>query len=144
MDKDEQRRRPRKRTLYNARVVFNNRFSTIECTVRDLSEAGARISFPHPTPLPPEVELEIFKIGQSFRARVMWSEEKSHGLMFINEGTQVVVLPRATSQPSREGVIQAILDEARHRIAQEVGVPPETVRLKLEIASWEGTPLKGP
>jgi hypothetical protein len=60
-------------------VVFNNRFSLIECTVRDLSDTGAQIAFAHPVTLPPEVELEIPRKELSTRARVMWSDGKTHG-----------------------------------------------------------------
>ncbi len=128
----EQRRAPRKRTLYDARVVFNNRFSIIECTVRDISDTGARISFPHSTPLPPEVELEIFRTGQSFRARVMWSSGNQHGLMFIDETGQNTVPAQEPLLPSH-ATIQAIVDEARARIAHAAGVSPDAVTLKLEI-----------
>ena len=69
----EHRRSPRTRTILQGRVVFNNRFSLIECTVRDLSETGAQITFSHPVSLPPELELEIPKKGLSTRAKVMWS-----------------------------------------------------------------------
>jgi hypothetical protein len=44
----EQRRSSRNRTLLQGRVVFNNRFSLLDCTVRDLSETGAQIAFAHP------------------------------------------------------------------------------------------------
>ncbi len=119
---EEQRRSPRKRTLLEARVVFNNRFSIIECTVRDMSATGAKIAFPRATPIPEEIELEIPKTGQSRRARVMWSDGKHHGLMFLDEvGSEV---PAA---------IQVVIDDARQRIAKLAGVPPEAVRLRLEI-----------
>ena len=144
MDKGDQRRAPRKRVLYEGRVVFNNRFSIIECTVRDLSATGAKIAFPHATPLPSEVELEIFKTRQNFRARVMWSDGKTHGLMFIDQAGTRLPPPETSPQAiapegalQRSGIptseIQAIVDEARHRIAQLAGVAPEAVRLKLEI-----------
>ncbi|MDQ4135074.1 MAG: PilZ domain-containing protein, partial [Pseudomonadota bacterium] len=59
MDWAERRNSERKRTLLQGRVVFNNRFSTIECTVKDLSGTGAQIAFEHPTEIPRQVELEI-------------------------------------------------------------------------------------
>ena len=141
---NDQRRASRKRVLYEGRVVFNNRYSIIECTIRDISATGAKIAFPHTTPLLPEVELEIFKTQQNFRARVMWSDGKSHGLMFIDQTGKGRTLPEITPQAialeaapqSRSATtieIQAVIDETRHRIAQLAGVAPQAVRLKLDI-----------
>ncbi len=52
MDWAERRNSERKCTLLQGRVVFNNRFSTIQCTVKDLSGTGAQIVFEHPTEIP--------------------------------------------------------------------------------------------
>src|SRR5215211_885439 len=114
---EEQRRAPRRRVLLDGRVIFNNRFSIIECTIRDLSDTGAKVVFQHPTPLPPEVGLEIFKTGESFQARVVRSDGKTHGLMFVREEGQGTRPPEAAPAPASTGPIQAIVDEARYRIA---------------------------
>jgi hypothetical protein len=145
----EHRSAPRTRTILQGRVVFNNRFSLIECIVRDLSDSGAQIAFSHPVTLPPELELEIPKKQLSTRARVMWSNGKVHGLLFL--GTAQAEVP-SNSPPSLEGSetrdnslplednpssstlgIHDVLREARNQIAQIAGVPVEAVRLKLEI-----------
>ena len=55
----DRRNSTRKRSLLNGRIVFNNRRSVIECTIRDISETGAKILFSHPTPIPAEFELDI-------------------------------------------------------------------------------------
>jgi hypothetical protein len=147
---DQRRSNKRVRTLLDGRIVFNDRFSLIECTVRDLSDTGAQIAFAHPIEPPPEFELEIPKKGLSVRARVMWSKGKQHGVMFIEGAHEKAhsevhvsrddtspptgsVPEQAVSAPSSSRV-QEILDEARHQIAQAMGVPAEAIRLKLEIA----------
>ena len=144
----DQRRSRRARTLLQGRVVFNNRFSLIECVVRDISDTGAQISFSHPVELPPELELEIPKKGLSTQAKVMWSDGKNHGLMFIGGALEAThdsspALPESDtpgrSSPQEASIstppdrIQDVLEEARRRIAQLAGVPADTVRLKLEI-----------
>jgi len=143
----EHRRSQRTRTILQGRVVLNNRFSLLECTVRDLSETGAQIAFAHPVTLPSEVELEIPTKRLSTPAKVMWSNGKTHGLMFL--GAAHEQSPSATSAPSVMALstsspqepdddgdsvkIQDVLEEARARIARIAGVAAETVRLKLEI-----------
>ncbi|MXQ10677.1 PilZ domain-containing protein [Microvirga makkahensis] len=134
----------RVRTLLDARVIFNNRFSLIECTVRNLSETGARIAFSHPTEIPPEFELEIPSRKISVKAKAVWSDGKEHGVAFI-EGSQGTALGASLPQriadqgQAESGIskssVEDILNEARHRIAEAMGIPSETVKLKLEITS---------
>jgi hypothetical protein len=146
---DQRRLSKRARTLLEGRIVFNNRFSLIQCTIRDISDTGAQIYFAHPVAIPQEFELEIPKRGLSVRARVMWSREKSHGVEFIEDPYENLLeeAPDAQREPNVPGngssadllpneagvAIQDIVDAARRRIAQIAGVPAETVRLKLEI-----------
>jgi hypothetical protein len=143
----EQRSSKRQRTLLEGRIVFNNRFSLIECRVRDLSDTGARIMFEHPVTIPPEFELEIPSRELSAWARVMWSNGREHGIRFT-EGPQANLssgasTPVENTQPQDGGVpertltdntkLQEILDEAQRRIAQITGVPADSIRLKLEV-----------
>jgi hypothetical protein len=153
----EHRRSPRTRTILQGRVVFNNRFSLIECTVRDLSDTGAQITFSHPVSLPSELELEIPKKGLSTRANVMWSNGIHHGLMFLEAaqdeardsspapyGETMAPDKRSPQEDEIDGpalTIQDVLEEARSRIAHIAGVPAEMVRLKLEIDFWASSDL---
>jgi PilZ domain-containing protein len=133
----EQRRASiRLRTLLEGRILLGSRVSPVECTVRDISEKGARITFVKPVPLPPEFELQVPKRKISRQVRVVWSNEKSHGLMFVEEQeaggpmeASAGVKPAAPESPE----IPAILAEARARIAQHLGIPVDAVRLKAEI-----------
>jgi hypothetical protein len=132
----EQRRASiRLRTLLEGRVLLGSRVSPVECTVRDISETGARITFVKPVPLPPEFELQVPKRKISRQVRVVWSNEKSHGLMFVEQDSggpaeaSAGVKPAAPEPPE----IPAILAEARVRIAQHLGIPVDAVRLKAEI-----------
>ena len=45
--KDQSGRLPRRRTLKNGRIVFNDRNSTIDCTVHNLSKNGALLPLPN-------------------------------------------------------------------------------------------------
>jgi hypothetical protein len=145
----EHRRSQRTRTILQGRVVLNNRFSLLECIVRDLSDTGAQIAFAHPVTLPSEIELEVPKRSLSIRAEVMWSNGTTHGLMFLNgahepahHGSLALATepePLTTNSLQDSGAdgssptIQDVLEEARTRIARIAGVSAETVRLRLEI-----------
>ncbi len=85
MNEKDNRSSQRRRTVLTGRVVFNNRSSVLDCTVRDLSETGARISFAAVSELPPEFELEIPNKGQRVQARLMWSRGATHGVMFVQD-----------------------------------------------------------
>lgn len=139
----DRRNSTRKRTLLKGRIIFNNRCSVIECTIRDISETGAKISFAHPTPLPAEFELDIPSKGPPVRARVMWSNGKECGV-FFGRGTETSSAPQSTDAESTRTTngrvdalaspdLQSILNEARQRIAQLIGVPVDAVQLKVEI-----------
>ena len=79
-----QERRSSKRwgAYFKARIVFNNRSSVLDCTVRDLSDTGAGISFASVSPIPTEFELEIPAKGFRVHARPVWSRGANHGVMF--------------------------------------------------------------
>lgn len=141
----ERRSSTRKRSLLNGRIVFNNRCSVIECTIRDISETGAKISFAHPTPIPAEFELDIPSKGSPVRARVMWSNGKECGVLFggrtetsgASRGadTQQTPLASGRTEDLVPHEVQTILNEARQRIAQLSGVPVDAVKLTVEIGS---------
>jgi hypothetical protein len=143
----DQRSSKRHRTFLDGRIIFNNRCSVINCTVRDVSDTGARVAFGHIILIPTEFELEIPKKGLFVWARVMWSNGKEHGVKFttgpqaavINEASKVLDESRShgsnVPEPSAPdgAIIQKILDEAQHQIARAMRAPADTVQLKLEI-----------
>ena len=67
------------------RIVFNSRSSVLDCTVRDLSDTGAGISFADVSPIPKEFELEIPARGIRAYGRLMWSRGANHGVMFLEK-----------------------------------------------------------
>ena len=133
---DQRRASTRLRTLLEGRVLLAGRLSPVECTVRDISDRGARITLAHSVPLPPEFELQIAKKKLFRQVRVVWSNEKSHGLMFMEEldasGSADAPAGGRTAAPEAPEV-PGILAAARERIAQHLGVPVDAVRLKAEM-----------
>ncbi len=82
----ERRRMPRGRTYLGTQIAFNRRSSTLDCLMRNRSEAGGRIVFSGPTPLPGEFDLTIHREGLSRRARVVWRQESAAGVEFLPTG----------------------------------------------------------
>lgn len=72
----------RRKMLKEGKVVLSN-WTTIDCTIRDLSNTGARLTFSAPTGLPDEIKL-LFVSGQRMRdAKTIWQKGLSAGLEFV-------------------------------------------------------------
>jgi hypothetical protein len=89
----ENRSKKRWRTVLKGQVVFNNRSSVLDCSVQDLSETGARICFTDAVEVPPEFDLEIPSRRLRISARLIWSREASHGVMFLEKAKAGTVPP---------------------------------------------------
>jgi len=138
MNSLEQRRAsPRSRTLLKGHIIYNSGVSRMECIVRDLSEAGARIVFAQPVKVPPEFELQIPKKKIVRRAQVIWYDGRHHGVMFLKatEGASDMAPPVSSPLPLGEEAsgVSEILREARQRIARVLGVPANVIQLRLEL-----------
>ena len=130
MTSHKERAHPRMRTLLNGKIVFNNRFSVMECMICDLSEGGARIEFATPFEPPQVFELEAPKKNLRVWGRRVWSGGKQHGVAFFEPGENPEMKP-VTDDASAN--LQRILDAARLEIAGALGVPVAQVKLSLEL-----------
>jgi hypothetical protein len=80
---EERRGETRPRTLKSAKIVFNLRFSVINCTVRNMSPHGAKLIVGTQLGIPAEFDLE-FKAGGPARAcAVRWRKENEIGVAFV-------------------------------------------------------------
>jgi hypothetical protein len=79
---EERRRTPRHKSLLRGRIYYNNRNSSVECLVRDISPHGARLVFVGDLIIPEQVELYIPHREQSYRAHVVWQREGEAGVAF--------------------------------------------------------------
>jgi hypothetical protein len=137
----DKRRSRRARSLLKGQIIFNNRFSIVDCSIRDISDTGARIAFAHPIDIPREFELDIPKKGSVVRARVVWSNGNEHGVVFDSEPQiqgPTSPLPHHRTALDRTDIeIQDILEEARRRIADLTRAPVNAVKLSLHIEQPE-------
>ncbi|HWA18069.1 MAG TPA: PilZ domain-containing protein [Devosia sp.] len=65
---DEKRASPRRRVLKAGRIVFNDKQSVINCTVRNLSETGALLKVENALSVPSEFTLRFDESSASCRA----------------------------------------------------------------------------
>jgi hypothetical protein len=83
---DERRGKLRARTLKAARIAFNDRASSIDCTVRNLSDRGACLQVASPIGVPDNFDL-VFEADHSRQpCRVVWRKDSRIGVTFAKDG----------------------------------------------------------
>ena len=73
---------PRYRARMRGRIVFDNGRTVIDCQVRDLSDAGAKLSVHAPFECPDKVTLELVD-GPSYECRVIRHGKTDLGVAFV-------------------------------------------------------------
>lgn len=74
----------RRRVLKRGALILNNGFSRIDCTIRDISEGGARIVTDSMINLPKHIELLVTESGEKYTAQTRWQKDRQSGLMFVH------------------------------------------------------------
>lgn len=83
-----QPRPSRTRTFLKGIVYYDNRRASIDCTVRDMSETGARIVFSTPVIVPDNLELYIPQKQVTLPVRVRRRDEREIGVSFDEQRTE--------------------------------------------------------
>jgi PilZ domain len=84
---EERRQKFRRRCLLGARVIFNNRRSTVTCTVKNLSGTGALLNFGEMINIPDDIEILLDKRSTLAAATVVWRSERNLGIAFAHDQT---------------------------------------------------------
>jgi hypothetical protein len=122
---DERRIGTRHKSFLQGRIYYNNRRASIDCLVRDISPAGARLKFSGPVTMPELVELYIPNKDEFYRAQVQWNRGEEIGVHFIRE--------EAESAPAVGVLPEANLAERMQKLEAEVAALKRLVReLKAE------------
>jgi hypothetical protein len=79
----ERRKTVRQRSYLGGQIAFNGRYSTMDCTVRNISSGGARVAFPDTVVLPQDLDLAVRQKGLNARARVVWRSATEMGVSFL-------------------------------------------------------------
>jgi hypothetical protein len=93
----EHRSHLRQKTFLQGRVYFNNRRSSLDCIVRDMSDEGARLKVSNSVALPEVVELHIPNRDETYRAKIQWRSGDELGLTFDQKGESPSLVPNAPS-----------------------------------------------
>jgi hypothetical protein len=76
----ERRALARHKTFIKGRIYFNNRLSSMDCIVRDITDIGARLEASESVALPDAFELYLPTKDEHFRARVEWRKGSHLGV----------------------------------------------------------------
>jgi hypothetical protein len=78
----DRRQSARDRVIFGGVAEINERGSTMDCVVRNISEGGACVEFGETAKLPEEMRLTIARKGRSFFAKMIWRQADRIGLAF--------------------------------------------------------------
>lgn len=80
-DSEEKRRAPRLKAFKAGRIVFNHGGSTIDCTIRNLSDTGAKLVLEQALLAPDQFQLQ-FQDGLLRSCTVRWRKLTEIGVSF--------------------------------------------------------------
>lgn len=80
----ELRAAERGRSLLKAKIIFNNRMSTVDCIIKNISAGGARIAVGSTLSLPNEFDLDVPLKGKTYRAQMRWRDAENIGVEFTD------------------------------------------------------------
>ena len=79
----ERRREPRWPSYYRGCISFANRFSTVDCIVRNASAGGFRLAVHNGAFLPDEFDLAIPRKSIEMRVRSRWRNPEAMGVEVV-------------------------------------------------------------
>ena len=96
-------REPRKRTCLNGKLAYGDGMLgsegafTLDCTIHDISDGGAKVVLTHLQSLPPVLYLIVVKYCIAYKAQVVWQRFPARGLRFLNTYKLGIDLPEEVS-----------------------------------------------
>jgi hypothetical protein len=115
----DRRQSMRDKVIYGGVASVNDRGSTVDCVVRNISEGGACVEFEQTAKLPEEMRLTIARKGRSFFARMIWRQANKVGLAFRTMTASGV--PESTDLDERLRRSEQKKRQLQHRINELLG-----------------------
>lgn len=112
----ERRQSIRGRTYLGGKVVFNHRYSSMDCLIRNLSADGARLNISASVTIPEELDLEFGQSRDTRRIRVVWRKGDELGVVFADRSGTSEVIPLDVHRKLRAA--EAERDHLRARLAE--------------------------
>ncbi len=85
---DNKRVRPRTRVLKGAKIVAMTNWSLIDCTIRDMSETGAKLICKDQASIANEFRFLVPHDNTICNAKVVWRRGEMIGIQFTSEKTR--------------------------------------------------------
>jgi hypothetical protein len=123
----ERRRSARSKSFLRGCVLFNNGRSALDCLVRDVSAAGARLIFTEPAAIPDTVDLHIPQKDKTLHAHVQWREGQEIGVTFAAASP--------TLAPSRE--IAELTERVQQLEVEVASLRRMLKRFKAQVAAGD-------
>jgi hypothetical protein len=126
----EKRSAPRTRSFLKGKAIFNNRQSTLDCLVRDISASGARLEVSNAVLLPDSFDLYVAQKDSTSRARITWRRDGEIGVEFEH--------PQAAAAPPQD------LSSRVQRLEVDVALQQMLIaQLRAELDVLKSAPARG-
>ena len=86
---DEKRKVPRRRVLKEGKIVYADGLRILDCTIRDLSDSGARLLIANTVGLPDAFLLYEKSSGVLRPASIAWRQANAIGVEFTGPPTSI-------------------------------------------------------
>ena len=119
------RRKTRRRMLKAGVIAYNDRRSTLACTVRDLSTTGAHLRVTASASVPDTFDLIVELDGFDVSCCVVWRTTTDVGVRFVSE-------PR-TFAPKRTQVVDAIVHAQKPTLRRKPSNATQPIAVSMQV-----------
>ena len=79
---EDKRGELRRRALKGGKIIFNNHFNVLDCTIRNWSESGCHIRVANNRDVPDLFQLRLTSSEEEFDCKVIWRKTDDIGVQF--------------------------------------------------------------
>jgi hypothetical protein len=80
----EARQAERVKSLLRAQIIFNNRMTTVDCVIKNISKTGAKLALNNTLSIPSEFDIYVPQKSHTYRARLVWRDKDAMGVEFLD------------------------------------------------------------